>query len=174
MYESLRPDAAPTVNRMRAMGLEIELLTGDRHGAAQRTARAIGDVRFRAALMPEDKIHAVREANETTAMVGDGLNDAPAIAAADVGIAVGNGTDLSRASSSVNLLRDDLSLIPDPIDLAKRTRTTIRQNFAWAAGYNSVGCVAAFGLLNPIVAALAMVFSSLFVVWNSRRLGIAG
>lgn len=171
LYETLHPEAIDAVSELRSMRLEIELLSGDREESARRMAGRFGEIACSGGLMPEEKVERVRVHDGIAVVVGDGLNDAPAIAAADVGIAVGTGTDLARECAAINILKDDLTLIPKTIRLARRTIRTVKQNFAWAAGYNAIGVVmAAAGMLNPIVAALAMVLSSLFVVWNSRKL----
>jgi heavy metal translocating P-type ATPase len=172
LSESLRSDATLAVAHLRGTELDVELLTGDRDESARRMAKALGAIDFRASLMPEDKVEAVRDHPGISAMIGDGLNDAPAITAANVGIAVGCGTDLARECAAISILHDDLNLIPATFLLARRTIRTIKQNFAWAVVYNAVGVIlAACGVLNPIFAAIAMILSSLFVVWNSRRLG---
>jgi P-type E1-E2 ATPase len=158
------------------MGLDVAVLTGD--GAAQAAAlgRELG-LPISSDLLPEGKVEAIRAAHAAigpVAMVGDGLNDAPALAASDVGIAMGCGADVSRDAAVVCLLGNDLTRLPWAFDLARRTTRVIRQNLFWAFVYNLVGIVlACTGRLNPVFAALAMVLSSLFVVTNSLRLGSA-
>jgi len=132
-------------------------------------------LRIECDLRPEQKVEMLRQIREqhgAVAMVGDGINDAPALAVSDVGIAMGCGADVSRDSAQVCLLSNDVSRVPWAIDLAKRTRTVIRQNLFWAFGYNAVGVIlAACGMLNPAVAAGLMIVSSLLVISNSMRLG---
>ena len=171
--EQLRPAAQAVVERCRNEGMTVEVLTGDhaRRGAAL-AARL--QVPVRAELLPEDKVRAVcalRDRVGPTAMVGDGINDAPSLTAADVGIALGCGADVSRQSADVCLLGDDLSRIPWSIELARHTVRVIRQNLGWSFGYNVLGiALAASGRLNPIWAAAAMVAGGLYVVGNSLRL----
>ena len=175
--EDVRPSALPAVDRLRAMGLDLGILTGDHPARGQALATQFG-LPVDAGLLPSDKVSAIRQAQArfgALAMVGDGINDAPALAASDVGVALGCGTDLSRDSALVCLLGDDLERLPWAIDLARRTVNVIRGNLAWAFGYNTVGVVcAAFGWLNPALAALLMVGSSVLVIVNSLRLGDAG
>lgn len=171
LHETIREDAASAVDRLRAMGVNCRMLTGDQPAAAQRVATAL-DIEFEAAMLPQAKLARLREAGPRTAMVGDGINDAPSLAAADVGIAVAGGTDLARQAGNVHLLTDHLDRVADLLALARHAMRRIRVNFAWAFGYNIVGItLAAMGLLNPIFAASAMVASSLFVIANSRRAG---
>lgn len=173
--ETIRPSTATALQKLRQDGLAIRVLTGDHTGSA----RALGErlqVDVQAELLPEDKVQAVRALRDefgSTAMVGDGINDAPALAAADVGIAMGGGADVSRETADVCLLGDDLARLPWSLDLARRAVTVIRQNLFWAFAYNILGIVlAASGQLNPIFAAFAMVVSSLLVVGNSLRLTV--
>ncbi|MBL8828328.1 MAG: cation-translocating P-type ATPase, partial [Planctomycetaceae bacterium] len=173
--ETIRPSASAALQRLQQDGLAIRVLTGDHTGSA----RALGErlhVNVLAELLPDDKVQAVRTLRDqfgSTAMVGDGINDAPALAAADVGIAMGGGADVSRETADVCLLGDDLARLPWSLDLARRAVTVIRQNLFWAFAYNIFGIVlAATGQLNPIFAAFAMVVSSLLVVGNSLRLTI--
>ncbi len=150
------------------------MLSGDRAERAAAVAEPLG-LAWRAPLLPEEKLAAIEgfwAAGHRVVMVGDGINDAPALAAADVGVALGCGADMSRWSADVCLLRDDLATLPWLVDLASRTHRTIRWNLLWAFGYN-VACIplATTGLVHPAVAAVAMVVSSLLVVSNSLRLG---
>jgi P-type E1-E2 ATPase len=172
--EQARPSAAAAVSRLRSLGIDLAVLTGDQAARGKALARQFG-MRVEADLLPADKVDAVRRARDAfgpVAMVGDGINDAPALAASDVGVALGCGTDLSRDAALVCLLGDDLERLPWAIDLARRTVGVIRGNLGWAFGYNTVGVVcAAFGWLNPAFAALLMVGSSVLVIVNSLRLG---
>jgi heavy metal translocating P-type ATPase len=174
LTDALRPDAAPAIAQLRALGLAPALLSGDRLSAAQAVARRLGLDRVEAPCPPDRKIALLRAAQSdgrTVAMVGDGLNDAPALAAADVGFALGGGTDLARQAGGVVLLSDRLTDLPWLVALSRRTRRLIKQNLAWAFAYNAVALTAAaLGLLHPLLAALAMVVSSLTVLANSLRL----
>jgi heavy metal translocating P-type ATPase len=158
---------------LRTSGLDVGVLTGDHAARGRAISRELG-VAVEAELLPHQKIAAIRDAQRTfgpVAMVGDGVNDAPALAAADVGIALGCGTDVSRDSAGICLLGDDLTRIPWAIELAHRTVHTVRWNLAWAFGYNIVGVLAAaLGWLNPAIAAFLMVASSAMVIANSLRL----
>ena len=158
---------------LRATGLDVGVLTGDHAARGQVIARELG-VTVEAELLPEQKvaaIHRTRRDHGPVAMVGDGINDAPALAASDVGIALGCGTDVSRDSAAICLLGDDLTRIPWTIELARRTIRVIRQNLFWAFAYNTFGvAAAALGWLNPALAALLMVASSAIVIGNSLRL----
>lgn len=180
-----RPDAARAVAELRGMGLRIHLLSGDSRAAAQAVAARLGIHRVEAEVDPADKadrVRALRGEGRVVAMVGDGVNDAPALAAADLGIALGTGTDAARAAAGITLVQGDLTKVGRAIRLAKATVRTIRQNLAWAFVYNLVAIpvaagalVPAFGIaLDPAMAGAAMALSSLSVVLNSLRLGSAG
>jgi heavy metal translocating P-type ATPase len=173
LEETLRPEAATAVAECQRLQLEQAVLTGDRLDRAHPLQTALG-LPVHARLLPEEKLAAIRAARGAAgavAMVGDGLNDAPALAAADVGIALGCGADVSRDAADVCLLPNDLRLVPWAIRHARRTVRTIRQNLLWSFGYNSVGVVAAaLGSLHPALAAVLMVGSSLMVLGNSLRL----
>jgi P-type Cu+ transporter len=172
--DTVKPSAAPAVAKLRRLGLHTVLLTGDSSAAARSVAAETGVDDVIAGALPADKVRVVRElraGGRTVAMVGDGINDGPALAAADLGLALGSGTDVAIAAADLILLRDDLDVVPESIRLARATFTTIRRNMGWAFGYNVAAIpVAAAGLLDPIVAAAAMAMSSAFVVWNSVRL----
>jgi heavy metal translocating P-type ATPase len=174
--ERLRPSARAAIARCRGLGLDVGVLTGDHAARGAALASELG-ITVAAELLPEAKVAAIAHARACfgpVAMVGDGVNDAPALASSDVGVALGCGSDLSRESAAVCLLGDDLDRLPWAIALARQTRGVIRANLAWAFGYNSLGVAcAAVGWLNPALAAFLMVASSAFVIVNSLRLGDA-
>ena len=153
--------------------MDLAVLTGDHAASGRRLEQQVGQP-VHAGLLPEAKVqavYAIQQAGRCVAMVGDGINDAPALAASDLGIALGCGTNISRENASVCLLSDDLDRLPWAIQLARQSVSIIRQNLSWAFGYNSVGiALAAAGWLNPAVAAGLMVASSLFVIGNTLRL----
>jgi Cu2+-exporting ATPase len=173
-----RGEAKAAFLALEKLGISCHVLSGDRAATVARNARAIGCESFWAELSPQDKlerIQALRRAHTHVAMVGDGINDAPALASADAGIAFGPAADLARETADVTIQREDLCEVAQVINLARRTFRIVRQNLAWAFGYNLVGItIAAFGLLRPVVASMAMVLSSLCVVANSMRLGRGG
>ena len=172
--DTLKPGAADTVAAIKGMALKVVLLSGDNRLAVEAVAKSVGISEVLAEVLPRDKAQKVSElqgAGEIVAMVGDGINDAPALAQADVGIALGTGADVAAEAADLTLIRDDLSLIPQAIHLSKKMMRIIRQNLFWAFCYNVVAIPAAsMGLLNPAIAALAMALSSVSVVTNSLRL----
>lgn len=176
LEETVRPEAAESLRRCTAQGLDQAVLTGDRHIRATALAKELG-LPVDAELLPEQKLAAVRAAHRLigpVAMIGDGLNDAPALAAADVGVALGTGADVSRDSADICLLIGDLRLIPWIHRFSRRTVRTIRTNLCWSFSYNSIGVLfAATGHLHPALAAVLMVVSSLMVLGNSLRLTAA-
>ena len=172
--DPLRPDAASGVARLHAEGLVVVVAAGDRAEVAEAIGAEAGVDEVRAGLRPEDKAALVRELHAElgpVAMVGDGINDAPALAVADVGIAVGNGTGVAMATAEITLVHGDIGAVADAIALSRATRRVIWQNLGWAFGYNLVLVpLAAFAVLPPVFAALAMATSSVSVVTNALRL----
>lgn len=172
--DTVKPTSADAIARFRALGLRPVLLTGDNAGAAEHIAGLVGIDEVRAGVTPAGKLDAIRQlqsSGRVVAMVGDGVNDAAALAAADLGIAMGGGTDAAIAASDVTIASGDLLVVADAIRLSRRTLGTIKGNLFWAFAYNIAAIpIAMLGLLNPLVAAAAMALSSVFVVTNSLRL----
>jgi Cu+-exporting ATPase len=172
--DTIKPTSAEAVRRLRGMGLRPVLLTGDNERAARAVAAAVGIDEVIAGVLPAGKVDAIKQLQDgrrVVAMVGDGVNDAAALAQADLGLAMGTGTDAAIQASDLTLVRGDLLAVPDAILLSRRTLATIKGNLAWAFGYNTAAIpLAALGFLNPLIAAAAMAFSSVFVVTNSLRL----
>lgn len=172
--DRLKTTSKAAVEELRRLGIRTVMITGDGRGPAERVARELGIDEVRAEVLPQDKARIVEElkrGGEIVAMVGDGINDAPALAAADVGLAMGTGTDVAMHTAGITLMRGNPLLIPDAIDISKRTSLKIRQNLFWAFIYNVIGIpLAAFGLLTPVVAGAAMAFSSVSVVSNALLL----
>ncbi|WP_225804633.1 cation-translocating P-type ATPase [Streptomyces sp. NK15101] len=172
--DTVKDTSTEAVARLRALGLRPVLLTGDHRAVAEAVAAEVGVDEVIAEVLPEEKaevIRRLRAEGRTVAMVGDGVNDAAALAGADLGLAMGTGTDAAIEASDLTLVRGDLRVAADAIRLARRTLATIRGNLGWAFGYNLAALpLAAAGLLNPMIAGLAMAFSSVFVVSNSLRL----
>ncbi|MEV5406614.1 MULTISPECIES: cation-translocating P-type ATPase [Streptomyces] len=174
LADALRETSTEAVRELRALGLTPVLLTGDNEAVAAEVARAVGIDRVVAGVLPEGKVAEVerlRAEGRTVAMVGDGVNDAAALATADLGLAMGTGTDAAIEAGDLTLVRGDLRAAGDAIRLSRRTLATIKGNLCWAFGYNVAALpLAAAGLLNPMIAGAAMAFSSVFVVTNSLRL----
>ena len=181
LSDTIRPDAREAIAQLNAMGIETVMITGDNEGAARLIAKEAGISSVKAQVLPQDKHRAVEEFKENgriVAMVGDGINDAPALAGANVGIALSSGTDVAAESSGIILMREDLHAVVDSLKLARQTMRIIRENLFWAFIYNMIGIPIAAGLLvlfggpafSPVFGGAAMAFSSVSVVTNSLRL----
>ncbi|WP_244129616.1 heavy metal translocating P-type ATPase [Burkholderia gladioli] len=173
--DTVKPSAREAISRLHALGIRTALVTGDNQGSATAVARELGIDQVHAQVLPDDKARVIAQLKASTqgvvAMVGDGINDAPALAAADIGIAMATGTDVAMHTAGITLMRGDPALVAAAIDISRRTYRKIRQNLFWAFVYNVVGVpLAAFGLLNPMIAGAAMAFSSVSVVTNALLL----
>jgi Cu+-exporting ATPase len=172
--DRIKPGAREMIDRLHARGVRTVLVSGDNRAAAEGVAKELGIDEVHAEVLPEDKarvVAALRAPGAAVAMVGDGINDAPALAAADVGIAMGTGTDVAMHTAGITLMRGDAGLVADALDISSRTYAKIRQNLFWAFVYNVVGVpLAALGWLDPVIAGAAMAFSSVSVVTNALLL----
>ena len=174
MADEMKASAPRAIDTLHGLGLRVIMMTGDNERAAARIAQAVGISEYRASAQPEDKLELVRSLQAeglVVAMVGDGVNDAPALAQADIGIAMSTGTDVAIEAGDITLLNGDISKVAEAVALSRQTLTTIKQNLFWAFGYNVIAIpIAAAGLLNPVIAGGAMAFSSVAVMSNSLRL----
>jgi Cu+-exporting ATPase len=172
--DQVKESSRKALETLKAMGLEVYMITGDNRRTAEAIGREVGVDRVMAEVLPESKAQAVEEIRregKTVAMVGDGINDAPALVTADIGMAMGTGTDIAMESADITLMNGDLMSVASAIQLSQRTMRKIRQNLFWAFFYNTIGIpIAALGMLNPIIAGAAMAFSSVSVVSNSLSL----
>jgi Cu+-exporting ATPase len=172
--DAIKATARDAVARLHALGIETVMLTGDNRGSAEAVARELGIGQFRAEVLPGDKaavVQELRSAGQVVAMVGDGINDAPALAAADVGIAMSTGTDVAMEVAGITLMRGDPRLVAQALEVSRRTYATLKRGLFWAFVYNVVGIpLAALGLLNPVIAGAAMALSSVSVVGNALLL----
>ncbi|MBK7451008.1 MAG: cation-translocating P-type ATPase [Anaerolineales bacterium] len=165
--ETIRAEAKEMVSELQSRGFELGVLTGDEASAGARWQKALG-IPVSAALSPDEKM---KRLSENSAMVGDGINDGPALAAATIGLAMNHGTDVARSAADIVLVRDDLRVIPWLVDLSRESMKRVKQNLGWAVIYNLLGVgLAMAGLLQPVFSAFAMVASSIFVTTNAMKM----
>jgi cation-transporting P-type ATPase A/B len=176
--DAVKDSAAGAIAALHRRGLRTVLLTGDNPESAAAVAARVGIGEVIAGVLPEGKVEVIEQLcdrGHVIAMVGDGINDGPALARADLGMAIGRGTDVAIGAADIILVRDNLDVVPLALDLAAATMRTIKMNMVWAFGYNIAAIpIAAAGLLNPLIAGAAMAFSSFFVISNSLRLNNFG